>query len=298
MTTSSFIAAKAGGPITGILAMLGAMASFVANDTCVKLIGDAIPLGELILLRSVGATALVLIYAQIAGGLRPPPRSAVRLIGWRVAADILATLCIVAGVLGMAIADATAISQLTPLVMTAAAAVLLRERVGWRRWLAIFIGFAGVMLIIRPGTASFSTAAVLSLAGVVFVVARDLVTRRIGAEVTTLTLLCVSLAASSLAGLLLLPFETWIMPPTRIALLLALCSLFVTFAYALIIVAVRNGDVATTAPFRYAVIIFALLSGYLFWGELPDALQVLGIAILTAAGVYTFHRERVAAAKS
>ena len=298
MTTSSFIAAKAGGPITGILAMLGAMASFVANDTCVKLIGDAIPLGELILLRSVGATALVLIYAQIAGGLRPPPRSAVRLIGWRVAADILATLCIVAGVLGMAIADATAISQLTPLVMTAAAAVLLRERVGWRRWLAIFIGFAGVMLIIRPGTASFSTAAVLSLAGVVFVVARDLVTRRIGAEVTTLTLLCVSLAASSLAGLLLLPFETWIMPPTRIALLLALCSLFVTFAYALIFVAVRNGDVATTAPFRYAVIIFALLSGYLFWGELPDALQVLGIAILTAAGVYTFHRERVAAAKS
>ncbi len=298
MTTSSFIAAKAGGPITGILAMLGAMASFVANDTCVKLIGDAIPLGELILLRSVGATALVLIYAQIAGGLRPPPRSAVRLIGWRVAADILATLCIVAGVLGMAIADATAISQLTPLVMTAAAAVLLRERVGWRRWLAIFIGFAGVMLIIRPGTASFSTAAVLSLAGVVFVVARDLVTRQISAEVTTLTLLCVSLAASSLAGLLLLPFETWIMPPTRIALLLALCSLFVTFAYALIIVAVRNGDVATTAPFRYAVIIFALLSGYLFWGELPDALQVLGIAILTAAGVYTFHRERVAAAKS
>lgn len=298
MTDQTIKAIKYGRPMTGILAMLGAMASFVANDTCVKLIGDAIPLGELILLRSVGATALVLVYAHISRGLQPPPRSSLGLIGWRVAADILATLCIVAGVLGMPIADATAISQLTPLLMTAAAAVLLRERVGWRRWLAIFIGFAGVMLIIRPGTASFSTAAVLSLAGVVFVVARDLVTRRISNDVTTLTLLCVSLAASSVAGLLLLPFETWIIPPARITLLLALCSLFVTFAYTLIIVAMRNGDVATTAPFRYAVIIFALLSGYIFWGDLPDSLQMLGIAILTAAGVYTFHRERVAAAKS
>lgn len=288
----------ADGNVVGILAMMGAMAAFVANDTCVKLIGDEIALGELILLRSIGATALVLGYAVVSGGVCLPPDAARARIAWRVMADVAATLCIVAGILGLPIADATAISQLTPLVMTAAAAILLKEPVGWRRWTAITVGLIGVLLIIRPGTGSFSNAALLSLLGVVFVVARDLVTRGIGANVPTLSLLVISLAGSSLAGVILLPFETWSIPTPRVFGLLALASIFVSVAYALIIVGMRNGEVATVAPFRYAVIVFALISGYLFWGELPDQLQLAGIAILTLAGLYTFHRERLVAQKT
>ncbi len=131
------------GNLIGIAAMLGAMAAFVANDTCVKLIGSDIPLGELILLRSIGATALVLSYAWLTGGFALPSQQHWPLITWRVVADVFATLCIVAGVLGLPIADATAISQVTPLAMTATAAIVLKEAVGWRRWTAIIIGFIG-----------------------------------------------------------------------------------------------------------------------------------------------------------
>ncbi len=284
------------GNLIGIAAMLGAMAAFVANDTCVKLIGDAIPLGELILLRSLGATALVVSYAYAAGGFVLPSPQHWPLITWRVAADVLATLCIVAGVLGLPIADATAISQVTPLAMTATAAIVLKEAVGWRRWTAIIVGFIGVVLIVRPGTATFSLPALLVLGGVVFVVARDLITRRISSDVATLTLLGISLAGSSIAGIVLYPFETWTMPDRRVLLLLGYASVFVATAYTLIIIAMRNGDVATVSPFRYGVIVFALISGYVFWNELPDKIQLVGIAILTLAGIYTFHRERLSSA--
>ncbi len=83
------------------------------------------------------------------------------------------------------------------------------------------------------------------------------------------------------------------MPDRRVLLLLGYASVFVATAYALIIIAMRNGDVATVSPFRYAVIVFALISGYVIWNELPDKIQLGGIAILTLAGIYTFHRERI-----
>ncbi|MEQ1671031.1 MAG: DMT family transporter, partial [Hyphomicrobium sp.] len=101
---------------------------------------------------------------------------------------------------------------------------------------------------------------------------------------------------SILSGLVLWPFETWIMPSATQFVLLALAAAFLTIAYALMVIAMRNGDVATVSPFRYAVIVFAILSGWMIWHELPDPTQVSGIAVLTAAGLYTFHRERLASA--
>ena len=102
-----------------------------------------------------------------------------------------------------------------------------------------------------------------------------------------------SAAAVAPSGFLLLPFETWVWPGGQEISLLLASGLFLTIAYALIIVAMRAGDVAVISPFRYAVILFALVSGWLVWGEIPDALQVLGIVIVTVAGLYTFYRERL-----
>ena len=101
-----------------------------------------------------------------------------------------------------------------------------------------------------------------------------------------------SAAVPAPAGLLLLPFEPWVVPDGRAIALLLRSAAFLTLAYALIIVAMRAGDVGTIAPFRYAVIIFALLSGWMVWNETPDRVQMLGIAILTMAGLYTVQRER------
>lgn len=278
--------------LTGILAMLGSMAFFVANDTCVKLVGETVPLGELILLRNTAATAYILAFAAIVGGLRLPKDAPRRLLGWRMAAEAIATLAFLTALIAMPIAGVTALAQFTPLAITAAAAIFLKEHIGWRGWLATLVGLLGVMLIARPGTSAFSPATPVLLVSVALVAARDLMTRQIPGNVPTLTLTLMSAAVTAPAGLLLAPFETWVMPGLREVLLLMLGGAFLTVGYALIIVAMRAGDVGTVAPFRYAVILFALLSGWVVWNETPDGVQIIGIAILTLAGLYSVQNER------
>ena len=107
-----------------------------------------------------------------------------------------------------------------------------------------------------------------------------------------MTLTLMSAVAGVAAGVMLLPFETWVWPSARELGLIMLTALFLTLGYIFVIIAMRNGEVAVVSPFRYAVILFALLAGWVMWNELPDAIQFLGIVILTVAGIYTFHRER------
>lgn len=278
--------------LTGIAAMLASTAAFVANDTCVKLIGNTLPLGELIALRNATATLYILTFAAIFGGLTLPKNPQKRLLGWRLAAEFFSTFFFLSGLVALPIADATAIGQFAPIAITAAAALFLKEHIGWRRWLATVFGLIGVLLIIRPGTAAYSPAALLVLIAVAFIVVRDLATRAISRDVPTLTLTAMSASISIFSGVVLWPFETWIIPTVYQCLLLMLAASFLTVAYALIVIAMRHGDVGLVSPFRYAVIVFAILSGWIFWGALPDLVQTTGIIVLTAAGLYTFHRER------
>jgi drug/metabolite transporter (DMT)-like permease len=272
--------------------MLVSMAAFTANDTCIKLLNATVPLGEMILLRNGLATIYILIFAAIFGGLTWPKNPPMKLMSWRLAGELFSTIFFLSGLVARPIADAVAIGQVTPLAITAAAALILKEPVGWRRWLAAIAGFFGVLLIVRPGTAAFTPAALLILAAVGTVVLRDLATRYIATSVSTLTLTLMSAAAGVAAGVMMLPFESWVWPNAREMGLIMLTALFLTLGYIFVIVAMRNGEVAVVSPFRYAVILFALLSGWVMWNELPDRIQLIGIAILTAAGIYTFHRER------
>lgn len=295
MTARDLSAKGASGNLRGIVAMLISMAAFVANDTCLKLIHETVPLGEIIVLRNTVSTLYILAFAALFGGLTWPENPQTRLLGWRLTGELLSTILFLSGLVALPIADATAIGQFTPLAITAAAAIFLKEHVGWRRWLAALVGLIGVLLIVRPGTTAFAPAALLILAAVATIVLRDLTTRYISDEVSTLTLTLMSAAIGILAGAVLLPFETWVLPSARETGLMMACALFLTLGYAFVIVAMRNGEVAIVSPFRYAVIVFAIASGWLVWGELPDSIQMFGIVILTAAGIYTFHRERVVA---
>ena len=280
------------GNSAGIAAMLISMAGFTANDTCIKLLSEHLPLGEIIVLRGATASLYIAAIGLALGGLHLPANPPRRLLGWRVLAEISSTLFFLSGLIRLPIADATALAQATPLVMTAAAAIWLKEPIGTRHWLAALAGLIGVLLIVQPGSAAFTPAAVLILIAVVLVVMRDLATRRISHSVPTLTLTLMSALAVMPSGFLLLPFETWAWPSVRDAWLVVLGGLFLAAGYAFIIIAMRAGDVAVIAPFRYGVIIFGLLSGYLVWGQIPNIVALTGIVILTAAGLYTFHRER------
>lgn len=278
--------------VRGILAMLASMAAFVTNDTCVKLASASLPIGEIITLRNGAATVYLALFALAFGGLTLPQNAPVRLLGTRMLGEIVSTLLFLVALVSLPLADMTAIAQFTPLALTAAAAVFLNEPVGWRRWLATLAGLIGVGFIVRPGSTAFSPAGAMVLASIAFVVLRDLATRLISASVPTLTLTLMSAASGIIAGLILAPFEAWQYPDLPQTGLLAFAGLFLAFGYALIIIALRSGDVGIVSPFRYAVILFALASSYLVWGHTPDTLALLGIAIVCAAGLYTVHRER------
>ncbi|MEO1793996.1 MAG: DMT family transporter, partial [Pseudomonadota bacterium] len=188
--------------------------------------------------------------------------------------------------------NVTAVFQLVPLAMTAAAAVYLKERVGWRRWSAAAVGLAGVVLIIRPGTAEFSWWYVAVLAAVVVVTARDIATRFIDRATPTLIVVFLTAVAVTLAGVLLLPFETWKTPEMHHLVRLAAAAMLCCAGYYALIECWRDGDVSATAPFRYSVVLWAILFGALFLGEMPTYWTLAGSAIVMGAGLYTFVRER------
>jgi drug/metabolite transporter (DMT)-like permease len=168
------------------------------------------------------------------------------------------------------LANVTAIIQTIPLAVTLAGALFLREPLGWRRFTAILVGFAGVLLIVRPGTEGFTLYSVYALISVLFVTIRDLATRRLSASVPSFT---VAISAAAGVGLFGAAGDTARqrlgrgLP--RAGLFLAGASLFIVGGYIFSVMVMRVGDLATVAPFRYTSLIFALLLGFVFFGEWP-----------------------------
>jgi drug/metabolite transporter (DMT)-like permease len=282
----------------GIVAMVTAMASFSFSDMLVKMAGQDIPVGEIIFLRGLFASFLVVTLALLTGSLgrglaamKEGGRN--RLLAARTIAEVGATVCFLSGLVRLPFADAAAIAQFVPLGVTAAAAIFLREPVGWRRWLATFVGLVGVLIIIKPGTSAFDPAALWIVASMIFVVTRDLTTRQIGKRVPPLFLISISAVAVTFSGLAFLPFENWVMPQPIGYLLMVGSALGVLGGYYAVIVAMQSGEIATVAPFRYSIILFAIVFGVVVFGERPPLSTYIGIGIVVGAGLYMFHRERI-----
>lgn len=281
----------------GVAAMLLACALFVAGDSCVKLLGQQLPLGEILLLRGVFSLPIVLLMAARRGLLAQLPAAAANpRLQLRTALEIGSTILFLAGLIRMTYADAIAIQQFVPLAVIAGAALLFGEPVGWRRWLATFVGLVGVMIVVRPGSGALNWPALMILANVVCVAGRDLVTRRLGASVPTLVVSILSIGAVSLSGLLLAPFETWRIPTGWELFLIAIAGICSTGGFYWVTEALRRGEAAAVMPFRYALIPYGVLTGLFIFGEWPDQTTFLGSAIVLGAGLYALHRERASSA--
>jgi drug/metabolite transporter (DMT)-like permease len=277
--------------LRGILAMLVSMALLIVNDALFKVAAASLPLGQAIFLRGLFSSLLTIALIVYLGLLSALPRLGEGKVLFRGAAEIAATLLYLTALVQMPIAEATAILQFTPLAITAGAALFLGAPVGWRRWTATFAGFVGVLVIIRPGAAVFNPYAALALLSVVFVAARDLTTRQLGKHIPTMVITFSSGIAVMGASLGFLAAEQWRWPePPALLALFAAGALLLAGQY-WVIVAMRAGDIAIVAPFRYSIILWAILAGFLIWRELPDLATWIGIAIVTAAGLYTFLRE-------
>jgi drug/metabolite transporter (DMT)-like permease len=277
----------------GILAILGASFAFVVNDAIVKLVSSDLPIGELIFVRGVLATALIGAVAWWYSAMRPLRLVFTVHIGSRVALSGIATVLIVLALKYLPLATVTAVLQTTPLAVTAGSAIFFKEQVGWQRWMATLAGFMGVMLIVRPtGVEGAGTFAVLAIAALVCTTARDLSTRLLDRDIPSMYVATMSSALIMLSGLVFIPFEdAWIVPSGRVMVLLAVASVCLLFAYNLVIYAMRTGELSAVSPFRYTLIPVALLLGFLVWGDVPDALAMTGIGLVAAAGLYALYRE-------
>jgi drug/metabolite transporter (DMT)-like permease len=202
------------------------------------------------------------------------------------------TYCYIMALLHIPIANTTIIFQAVPLTATAAAVVFLRERVGWRRWLAILIGFGGVLLVVRPGFSGFDAYSLLVLLSVVFVAFRDIWTQAMPSVIPTLLLTAVTSIVVAAMGLAMGLAEDWIRPSAVALLQLTAAAVLVAAGYFFVIAAMRLGEMSVTAPFRYVSVVFAIVLGYQIWDESPDALTLAGSGVIIAAGLYTLYREQ------
>jgi drug/metabolite transporter (DMT)-like permease len=192
------------------------------------------------------------------------------------------------------LANTAAIFQALPLAVTLGAVLVFGEPVGWRRWLAITAGFVGVLIIVRPGFEGFSQFSLFALISVIFFAVRDITTRRIPAQIPSLLItLATTVTVTAAGAVMLFPLGGWMPLSARGLGLLALAAILVLIGYQYVIMALRTGDISAVAPFRYSALLWAILLGYLVFGDIPDRLMITGASIIVLSGLYTFHREHL-----
>ncbi|WP_428674650.1 DMT family transporter [Roseibium sp.] len=279
--------------LRGAALMAASMTAFTINDMFVKLLGDHLPFFQFLLLRSIGASALLFLLARRAGAVRWPEKPKDRwLIALRSLAEMAAAYFFLTALIHMPIANVTAILQALPLTVALGASLFLGEAVGWRRFLAIGLGFIGVFLIVRPGPGGFPLYALYALLAVAAVTVRDLAARRLSPQVPSLT---VALAAAStilvFSAIGAISSEWEPLRPTD-WLWLSGSVLSILGGYLFSVSAMRVGEIGFVAQFRYSSLLVALLIGLLVFGEWPDTVTLAGAAIVVATGLFTIWRER------
>ncbi|NDR57117.1 DMT family transporter [Pseudoruegeria sp. M32A2M] len=279
--------------------MAACMAAFTFNDAFMKSVSDEMGLYQALFIRGIASTLLMVVLAAATGSLRfGVSRRDWGIILLRTVAEVAAAFFFLTALFNMPIANASAIMQALPLTVTLAGAVFLGEAVGWRRLSAILVGFAGVMLIVRPGAEGFTIYSVYVVLAVLSVTARDLAARAVSVETSSMTVaIAASLGVWVFAGVGLLG-EEWQPVSTGGFLSLMGASVLIIGGYFFSTAAMRVGDIAFIAPFRYTSLLWALLLGLVLFGEWPDGLTLLGGAIVIATGIFTFHRERKLALKA
>ncbi|MFI5410161.1 DMT family transporter [Kaistia sp. UC242_56] len=275
----------------GIIMMVLSNLAFIINDTWIKLVSEGLPTGQILVIRGSISFVLICLVVFATGTHRQWRAVCNRLVAWRTVGEIGATVLYLYALFNMPIANVSAIGQIVPLMTTAAAAVFLAEPVGWRRWTAIAVGFFGVLLIMRPSVSGFDLFSLAALGSMGFITLRDLVTREMAPGVPTLLVVAITAAAMTATGATMSLAETWPIPDARQWTTLSAASVLLLFGYGTSILAMRYGAMAVVAPFRYSGILFAVILGYMVWGDVPDVLTLVGTLIVVATGVYTFRRE-------
>jgi drug/metabolite transporter (DMT)-like permease len=283
----------------GIGAIVLATGAFVANDSCMKTVmADAPPL-QVLFMRGLAASLICLPLVFILGH---GARLRHALNGWVIAralSESFAVVCFVVALARMPIADITAIYQISPLLIVAGAALIWGEKVGPLRMLLIALGIIGALLVAQPGATAASSYAVLGFGTALGSAVRDIISRKVKADVPALIVTFVILVVvMAVAGLATALFETWVVPAPRHIGLMAVAGTFLVGAQFAVFSAYRLATAQTLAPFYYASTVWAVAAGALVFGQLPNGLALVGIALILVSGVAVVMIDRRRAARA
>lgn len=296
---------QSGDNIKAIALMAISMVLFAVDDAAIKAAGSlvdggAATPGEILIIKGVLG---VLVYGALmwreGNRMTPALMRAMfsdRAIVWRTVGDLVGAGAIVTALTVMPLSNVAAILQVLPLVVTLGAALFLREAVGWRRWSAILIGFAGVMIIIRPGTGGYDANTLWALLAVAGLAIRDIAARRMQVRFSTFSIV-------TMVAALLIPTGLgmhWAMDSNPLFVTIAPASwafivgggFFGMAAYYAITLSTRMGELSAVAPYRYTRLVAALILAYLIFGEVPDLPMIIGATLVIGAGLFTLYRER------
>lgn len=273
--------------------MTGGMCAFTVNDAFMKSLSGDIPLFQAVLLRGIGAIICLTIMCRVMDQLHfNLPRRDWGLILLRTLGEVGGTYFFLTALFHMPIANVSAILQALPLAVSLAATLFLGEALGWRRFAAIAIGFVGVVLIIQPGGADFSSYSIYALIAVACITLRDLAVRRMSVQVPVVFVALIAAIGVTALGAIGSLFITWQPMSGTSAMQIGGATICLIFGYIFSVSAMRSGEISFVAPFRYTSLLVALILGMMVFDEWPNVLTVLGASIVVATGLFTLWRER------
>lgn len=279
--------------LAGIGLMLAAMFAFSLNDVMGKWLVATYGVAQLLLIRS--AAALVMLAPAIhRAGLRTilkPTRPALHLL--RAICSTAEVAFFYWAVIYLPLADTVAFYLACPIFVTLIASLFLKEQVGWRRWLAVLLGFIGVLIAVNPTGAGMGWPALIAISGTILFALLNILTRVLAGE-NEVTLVSWQVGSALLFGLLVAPFR-WVTPGLFDLGALALLGIISTLAHMGVNRALRFAPAAIVVPYQYTLIVWAVVFGIVFFGDWPKAHVLIGAAIIVAAGIYIFIREQVRA---
>ena len=262
------------------------MGAFVLNDAFVRLAGDSLPLAQILFYRGLLTSIALLLVAFYTGVFRlKVPRRDKWLIFFRSVTEALTAYFFLTAVMNMPFANVTAVLQILPMTVTLAAAIFFKEKVGLFRILLIFLGFFGVILIINPAKDGFNMYAGYALISVFLITTRDLISRKLSVDVSTL-IPTVSASLGVLLFSIVLTSKTAFQPLNLVnSSFIVLAAFFIIFGYYTAVLVMRAGEISFISPFRYTAVLFALMLGFIFFNEQPDKSALLGMVIVMISGI-------------
>jgi drug/metabolite transporter (DMT)-like permease len=278
-------------PMRGIALTLIGVFLLTSSDAAIKWVTGSIPFGEALFIRTLFVLIPIAVIVWRRGGMSSLRIVSPRNLMVRALFGTGSTFLIVASLSLLPIGEVLTLVFVTPILVTALAPLLLGEHVGWHRWIAVLGGFAGVVIMLRPDAGAFQIAALLPLTAALIASLRDIVTRRISASESSLTILAFSAFGLIAASLATIPFGWRPVGLTEIAIAGASGLLF-GIAHYLMIESYRFAEASLVAPFRYTNLLWAPLLGFLLFGEIPGVSLLAGAPLIGACGLYIVWRER------